>query len=99
VTADTIVIRAPAGTKARWVRQSQAEGSKLSDWIVQRLEASMPNDEEYETAFAEAIGADQYQQLLDEQWLPFQSEHHKRLPLPEAVRREVQRAQDFLASL
>lgn len=30
---DTIVIKAPAGTKARWVRQAQREGKKLSDWI------------------------------------------------------------------
>lgn len=35
---DTIVIKAPAGTKARWVRQSQAEGAKLSDWIISRVE-------------------------------------------------------------
>lgn len=38
---DTIVIKAPAGTKTRWVRQSQREGSKLSDWIIQHVEASM----------------------------------------------------------
>ncbi len=31
--SDTIVIKAPAGTKARWVRQAQREGKKLSDWI------------------------------------------------------------------
>lgn len=31
---DTIVIKAPAGTKTRWVRQSQARGQKLSDWVV-----------------------------------------------------------------
>ena len=35
---DTIVIKAPAGTKTRWVRQSQAQGRKLSDWIVQSVE-------------------------------------------------------------
>ncbi|WP_310628164.1 hypothetical protein [Limnohabitans sp.] len=40
---DTIVIKAPAGTKARWVRQSQRDGLKLSDWIVQKMEASMQN--------------------------------------------------------
>lgn len=38
---DTIVITAPAGTKARWVRQSQRQGRKLSDWIIQHVEASM----------------------------------------------------------
>lgn len=41
MTHDTIVIRAPAGTKARWVRQSQQTGQKLSDWIIQRIEAPM----------------------------------------------------------
>lgn len=35
---DTIVIKVPAGTKARWVRQAQREGRKLSDWIIQRME-------------------------------------------------------------
>lgn len=30
---DTIVIKAPAGTKARWVHQSQAAGLKLSEWV------------------------------------------------------------------
>lgn len=38
---DTIIIKAPAGTKARWVRQSQREGAKLSDWIIKQVEASM----------------------------------------------------------
>jgi len=36
--SDTIVIKAPAGTKASWVRQAQREGQKLSDWITQRME-------------------------------------------------------------
>lgn len=31
----TIVIKAPPGTKARWVRQSQAQGKKLSDWVCE----------------------------------------------------------------
>jgi hypothetical protein len=35
----TIVVRPPAGTKARWVRQSQREGKKLTDWIVERVES------------------------------------------------------------
>lgn len=39
--ADTIVIKAPAGTKARWVRQSQKAGQKLSDWIVNKIERPM----------------------------------------------------------
>jgi hypothetical protein len=38
---DTIIIKAPPGTKARWVRASQREGKKLSDWINERVEQSM----------------------------------------------------------
>lgn len=34
---DTIVIKAPAGTKTRWVRQSQARGQKLSAWVIDRV--------------------------------------------------------------
>ena len=41
MTKDTIVITAPAGTKNRWVRQSQREGAKLSDWIIKQVEASI----------------------------------------------------------
>lgn len=33
---ETIVIRAPEGTKTRWVRR--AGGRKLSDWIVQQVD-------------------------------------------------------------
>lgn len=36
---DTIVIKAPAGTKARWVRQSQRAGMKLSDWLVRAVDS------------------------------------------------------------
>lgn len=36
---DTIIVRPPKGTKAKWVRQSQSEGKKLTDWIVERVEA------------------------------------------------------------
>jgi hypothetical protein len=43
VTDDTIVIKAPAGTKARWVRQSQRAGMKLSDWVIQNVERPMPD--------------------------------------------------------
>ena len=33
---DTIVIRAPAGTKTRWVRE--AKGEKLSEWVVRQVD-------------------------------------------------------------
>lgn len=36
---DTIIIKAPQGTKTRWVRQSQAEGKKLSDWVMEKIDA------------------------------------------------------------
>lgn len=35
---DTITIRAPAGTKARWVHQAQAARLKLSAWVLERVE-------------------------------------------------------------
>ena len=45
---DTIIVRPQKGTKAKWVRQSQAEGKKLTDWIVERVEdhphASKPKE-------------------------------------------------------
>lgn len=41
---DTIVILAPTGTKARWVRQSQKEGAKLSDWVIKQVELSMGHE-------------------------------------------------------
>lgn len=38
--SDSIVhLRVPAATKARWVRESRAAGMRLTDWIVQRVEA------------------------------------------------------------
>lgn len=37
---DTIVIKAPAGTKARWVRM--AGGMKLSDFVVRQIDAPDP---------------------------------------------------------
>lgn len=36
-------INVPRAVKARWVRQSQAEGLKLTDWIIKRLEARPMN--------------------------------------------------------
>lgn len=35
---DTIIIKALPGTKARWVRQSQAQGKKLSDWVCEAVD-------------------------------------------------------------
>lgn len=36
-----IHLRVPAETKARWVRESRAEGKRLTDWIIEKVEANM----------------------------------------------------------
>lgn len=36
-----IHLRVPAATKGRWVRDSRADGQRLTDWIVQRVERPM----------------------------------------------------------
>jgi hypothetical protein len=38
-----IHLRVPAALKARWVRESQSRGLKLTDWITQRVEARTMN--------------------------------------------------------
>ncbi len=35
---DTIVLKLPPGTKARWVRQSQRLGQPLSVWVMQAVD-------------------------------------------------------------
>lgn len=42
-----IHLRVPSAQKARWVRLSRAEGLRLTDWIVGRVEASLaePGDD------------------------------------------------------
>jgi len=35
---EKIILTVPAGTKARWVSQSQAQGEKLSDWVREAVE-------------------------------------------------------------
>jgi hypothetical protein len=49
---DTIVIRAPAGTKARWVHQSQSAGLKLSDWVLRLVDDPPADAERYLSRFA-----------------------------------------------
>lgn len=34
-----IHLRVPAATKAAWVRESRAAGMRLTDWIIERVEA------------------------------------------------------------
>lgn len=40
MSEDTIpvVLPVPREKKAEWVRQSQAEGRKLTDWLLERIE-------------------------------------------------------------
>lgn len=49
---DTIVIKAPAGTKTRWVRQSQRAGMKLSDWVLRMMGDPPADAERYLARFA-----------------------------------------------
>jgi hypothetical protein len=49
VTDDTIVIKAPAGTKARWVRI--AHPGKLSAWVVKMIDEP-PDPDRYLSRFA-----------------------------------------------
>lgn len=37
----TIHLRVPAALKARWVLESRAAGRRLTDWIIERVEAQM----------------------------------------------------------
>ena len=39
--SDTIIITAPAGTKARWVHQAQSESAKLSDFVFSGVEKNV----------------------------------------------------------
>jgi hypothetical protein len=50
--SDTIVIKAPPGTKARWVRQSQSAGLKLSDWVLRVVDDPQADADRYLSRFA-----------------------------------------------
>lgn len=52
-----IHIRVPADQKGRWVRASRAEGKKLSDWIVERVEME-PDTAERKAPWLPDGGAD-----------------------------------------
>lgn len=41
-----IHLRVPASTKGRWVRASRAAGMRLTDWIVDAVEAHRQHDGE-----------------------------------------------------
>lgn len=42
-----IHLRVPAALKARWVRESRAAGMRLTDWIVERVEAQTMSTPEH----------------------------------------------------
>lgn len=39
-----IHLRVPAGTKARWVRESREQGLRLTDWITRRVDTRPASD-------------------------------------------------------
>jgi len=38
-----VVLRVPTPLKNKWVRASQAEGRKLTEWLVERIERPGPD--------------------------------------------------------
>lgn len=48
-TQDTIVVKAPRGTKARWVHLSQKRAVKLNAWIIEHVERSLSMSDERDT--------------------------------------------------
>lgn len=56
-------------------------------------------DAALESAFADAIGHDNYQRLLDEKWLPFAGTAHLSMSFEDAVARELKSASEFLEDL
>mgnify|MGYP003661735571 CR=1 FL=1 len=77
------------------------EWLRLIEAAVAQAEQDEPEitDAALESAFADAIGHDKYQRLLDEQWLPFEGTSRLSLSLADAVAREVKAATEFLQSL
>ena len=55
-----IHLRVPAELKARWVRESRAAGIRLTDWIVQRVEAGGARDPVAEDLIAEDAAGQPY---------------------------------------
>lgn len=50
-----IYLRVSAETKGRWVRQSREEGKKLTDWIIENVEANMKaKDNNFDGAYSYA---------------------------------------------
>jgi hypothetical protein len=62
-------------------------------------DAAAERDAALESAFADAIGHEKYQRLLDESWQPFAGKAHLSMSLENAVAREVKAATEFLETL
>ena len=60
-----IHLRVPAETKARWVRQSRAEGKRLTDWITEKVEKSMSKTAQDIIEIIREAGADTDQAVID----------------------------------
>lgn len=56
-------LRVPASTKGRWVRESRAEGMRLTDWIIRRVDMKTAND--IITLITEDLGHYDKKQVLD----------------------------------
>lgn len=74
----------------------ETEWLKLLDAAVDQAQRDHAT---LESEFADAIGHDTYQRLLNEQWLPFQAHWHLSMRPEDAIAREVANAREFLASL
>lgn len=53
-------LRVPASVKGRWVRESRAEGLRLTDWLIQRIEQSSISPAEFDE-LCRLFGASQEQ--------------------------------------
>lgn len=43
---DAVVhLRVPAEVKARWVRMSRADGQRLGEWLVERIERALRQED------------------------------------------------------
>lgn len=58
-------LRVPAATKARWVRESRAEGKRLTDWITEKVEKSMSKTAQDIIDIIRAAGAEDDQAIID----------------------------------
>jgi len=45
-TQDMIIVKAPLGTKSRWVHLSQKRSLKLNDWLIEHIERSLEMSDE-----------------------------------------------------